>query len=623
MSRTLSAPRWGLRAVLAGALALALMAFAALGLATQANAAFNTAKCAGLDTAGRGASFAKDAHTWFNQNFKVNFCAGTPGEGTLDVAYDAAGSSAGRLAVKVRNDTPRFGMTDEPPTPTEVEQMNTGVGSGDPATDPDPSDNGKIHVIPAAVGAVAALVNFPNSCDPELLDDQYRTVSKAAITGDATKKALLRVRFTKDKFEEVWAQGAAGVSLLDWDDVFPELVGCSVPIIRVVRKDGSGTTFAFKDYLDRIAPARGWLTTFNPNPNIAWPGAEVGSASAQCAAGVTVPGQKPDNEDHLTSGCQNGNGFLVSKLAEVDGSIGYSDISTARGNSPSLAVNPALASAPKSPYWTQLENGSDNFTEPTSDPDGFRTDGSRGSNCTVTTFEDVPATTFDDWAPVSGVDSPQGYGICTITYGLVFDDNADVWGDTPQEEQKARTVKDYWESILSPGSQTGLAGADYGKLPASILAIAKAGVASIDWGPGAGPPGGGGSGDTGGGGGGANALPVVPPSNQFSLTRKTISSKTGGATIAVKLPGPGKLVLLGTAKSGKKKIKVGQLTLTANKAGTFNLVLKPSAAAKRVLRKRGSLRVTLKLTFTPNGGSAKTSTSAVTLKLKQQSGGRR
>ena len=47
--------------------------------------------------------------------------------------------------------------------------------------------------------------------------------------------------------------------------------------------------------------------------------------------------------------------------------------------------------------------------------------------------------------------------ICTLTYGLVFDDYKGPYslqgaGDAA-EEQKARSVKDYWESIVSDGGQ--------------------------------------------------------------------------------------------------------------------------------------------------------------------------
>jgi hypothetical protein len=59
------------------------------------------------------------------------------------------------------------------------------------------------------------------------------------------------------------------------------------------------------------------------------------------------------------------------------------------------------------------------------------------------------------------------------------------------------------------------------------------------------------------------------------------------------------------------------VVLNASKAGTFNLTLKPSAAAKTELRKKGALRVSLKLTFTPTGGEAKTTITSLTLKLKK------
>jgi ABC-type phosphate transport system substrate-binding protein len=629
MSRTFSAPRWGSSAARAGVLALILATLAAVCLTPKADAAFNSGKCAGFDIAGRGASFAKDAHSWFNQHFKHVYCVGTPGQSVLDVSYDAAGSGAGRNSMKVRNDTPRFGMTDEPPDPTETLRMNKGtLGNPNDPLNPDvinTSDDGEIHVIPAAVGAVAPLVNFPNNCNPELLEDEYRTVSKAEILAEPAKKALLRVRFPKKEFEEAWAQGApGGPGLLNWDDVFTELqadTDCDVPIIRVVRFDNSGTTFAFKDYLDRIEPARKWLQDFGGSPNTVWPGAKL-EAGGQCSAKV-APGKEPDNVDHLTSGCANGNLALVPKLAEVDGSIGYSDIATARGGG--LAVNPSAASAPTTPYWTQAENGSDVFTEPTLAANGFRTDGKRGSNCNAAGMftnegggKPLPST-LGDWSKVSGVDADSGFGICTLTYGLVFDDNADVWGNKEEEEKKARTVRDYWESILTSTAQKGLEDEDYGQLPASILTIAKAGVALVDWGPGAGPPGGGpGGGGGAGGGGGGGVLPIAPPSSKFSLPRKTISSKTGDATISVKLPGPGKVVLLGTAKAGKKQIKVGQVVLNASKAGTFSLKLRPSGAAMKVLREKGQLRVALKVTFTPTGGSAGASTSSVTLKLSKK-----
>jgi ABC-type phosphate transport system substrate-binding protein len=614
---------------MAGAIALALMALAVLGLAPQADAAFTTGKCAGADIVGRGASFARDAHNVFINNFKPIYCKGTPK--LAGVTYEALGSGAGRLSMKVREGGgPRFGMSDEPPTLAEVAQMNAGTGNEPAGTDVEPADNGEIHVIPAAVGAVAPLVNFPDGCDVTKLDVASRTPEQN-LDADGTPDDVVRVLFTKAEFEAIWSQGTSGDPLVSWKDVFSELdavAACEKPIVRVVRFDDSGTSFAFKDYLNTIDAGEGWLTTYvnSGDKTRVWPapaGAEapaVGAVSpteSQCGTTAAPGGKLADSEDHLTSGCSNGNGALVAKLVATDGSVGYSDISTARANSPSLAIAPEAND--NDTYWTQVQNGSNTFEEPTSSPIGFRTDGPKGANCQTTEFEGVPATTFGDWSKASGVKSAVGYGICTMTYGLVFDDNSDVWGGSPAEEAKARTVKDYWQNIVSEPAQAALFPNDYAPLPEDILAIAQAGVASVNWEGAADGGGGGGGGGAGGGGGDAGPAPLpIKPSNLFTLPRKSISSKTGGATLSVKLPGPGKLELVGTAKVGKKQVKVGRTVLNASKSGTFSLQLKPSAAAKQQLRKKGSLRVSLELTFTPTGGDAKTSTSSIVLKLKQK-----
>lgn len=626
MSRTFDAPRWGSGAVVAGLIALLLSALVAVCLPTRADAAFTTGKCAGSDIVGRGASFARDAHNVFINNFQPIYCAGTPA--LSGVTYEALGSGAGLLSMKVREaGGPRFGMSDDPPTSDEIAQMNAGTGNNPAASDVNPADNGKIHVIPAAVGAVAPLVNFPDNCDVNLLPAGAKTAEQD-LDGDSTPDDVIRVRFSKSQFESVWAKSAAAD---EWDEVFTELAAdadCDKPIIRVARFDHSGTSFAFKDYLNTIDGAEGWLTTYSSTSSAKtreWPNATFGDrddcgdkdgvAEASDPDGPGAPGLAGDT-DNLTSGCSNGNGALVAKLVATDGSVGYSDISTARSNSPSLAVTPE--GNDNDTYWTQVENGSNNFTEPTSSPNGFRTDGPKGSNCLTTEFENVPTTVFGDWSKVTGVTSNVGYGICTLTYGLVFDDNSDVWGSSSVEEAKARTVKDYWENILSSSAQAALFPNDYAPLSSDILNVAKASVASIDWQKGE--------------GGGGEEVPketppptppkgsgppvVVPPSNAFSVTKKAISSKTGKATVSLKLPGPGKVVMVGKAKNGKKTISVGKVTLNAGKAGTFNLTLNPSGAAKRLLKKTGSLKVNLEITFTPTGGSAKASKTAVTLKLK-------
>ncbi len=638
MSDSTSAPKRGARAVRAGLLATALAALTAFGLAPQAGADFTSAKCAGTNLDGNGASFAKGAQEVFNFNFKNFYCAGSG----LNVAYNANGSGAGILGAQLRNSASRFWGSDDPPTPAQVALMDSGgvEVSGKVEADANPDNDGETHVIPIAAGAIAPLVNFPEGCSPEPLADKYRTVSAAEITGNAALKGILRVRFTKVKFEKVWA----GEENAKWSEAFPELGSqagaCDVPIVRVVRFDKSGTTFGFKDYLRTVNPGRGWTTTFESattNGNREWPNAEFGT-TGQCGA-TAAPGKQADAVDFLTSACANGNGELVKKLIATDGSIGYSDIATARSASPTLAVNASLATAPTTPYWTQVQNGSVNvasaeegegkgFTEPTFDEaNGFRTTAAgnslqKGSNCKAPgIFKNVPADSLGDWSQTSGVNAASGFGICTLTYALVFDDNAAVFGNTPEEEGKARTLKDYMDNIVTSG-QSGLFAGDYAPLPDDLKALAQAAVASIGFNKSSGGGGGGGGGTTTGGGstGGGGGGGTVIVSNQFSIPKKAISSKTGSATFSVKLPGAGKLGVLGTAKSGKKSIKVGSVTLTVGKAGTYSVTLKPTGAAKQLLAKNGALKVNLTFTFSPTGGVAKTTTSSVTLKLAPKRG---
>ncbi len=129
----------------------------------------------------------------------------------------------------------------------------------------------------------------------------------------------------------------------------PEPGACEIPIIRVVRFDKSGTTFGFKDYLRTINPGRGWTTTYESGQAVEataeWADPPKSSARGATAspAAPNGPGSETDSTDHLTSGCENGNGELVKKVVSTDGSIGYSDIATARNNSTTLAVNASLA----------------------------------------------------------------------------------------------------------------------------------------------------------------------------------------------------------------------------------------------------------------------------------------
>ena len=262
------ARRWtGLALALAGAVA----AFAAIVAAAQAD--FTTGKCLGSNVTGRGASFANAAHTAWETNFQNSFCADV---GVFpDLTYDPAGSGAGRRVMGERtapnadgslsrNQVPRYGMTDEPPTTTAVSQMNQGTDAV--------GDEGTTHVIPGAIGSVVLAVNWPDNCDRALLPDSAETNPPAANANPFND----RVRFTRTQAEEIWNGDSAHD---EWDEIFPTLAAdadCTGFITRVVRFDDSGTTFAFKAWFDKVNPARNWDPGFTSGPDTRnWPNAAL------------------------------------------------------------------------------------------------------------------------------------------------------------------------------------------------------------------------------------------------------------------------------------------------------------------------------------------------------------
>jgi ABC-type phosphate transport system substrate-binding protein len=668
MTRTLRAPSGAWRAALA-ALLIAAAALLAFAVTPAADAAFVTGECQGTTNLnGRGASFQTGAHTnVFSPQFNSFYCAGEGG-GPI-VTYSGGGSGLGRRHMGERTSASgagennldgslsrsypeRFTGTDEPLTPTHQAEINEG-------TDAD-GDEGEIHQIPVAAGAVAPIVNFPDHCDVESIpianQTAPRNIGELTPAYEARVKYTNRARFTQAQWEKIW-NGAqtGGDKAASWGDIFSDLkaiVGNPAAktdqmckdqqITRVVRFDDSGTSFAFKDALDSFNAARGWLPDFVTGPDTRnWPNAALDNGSF-CNAGVPDPlkaspvgvdGPDAGTTPSLVSACANGNNNLVPKLAATDGSVGYSDLDTLTKTGGNLLVTPTtvIANRDDDKYVTQLPNGAGDFTEATKFSGGYKTDnagGTGGANCADTEYVNVPDSTLGDWSNVSGVNDVVGYAICTLTYILAFDDNADAYGNTPAEEDKARTVKDYLAAALTTSEQNDLESGNYSPLPAGMLAVSQAGVDHIDWN------------EEGGGGGCTSNCPPPPcvtncggtpppiitppakPSNVFSVPRTSLDSKKGWATLSIRLPGAGKLVLDAKAKvkSGKKTktIKVGKITRTVSKAGTVKLTLKPSSAAKKVLRKKGKLKVTIKLTYTPTGGTARTSNKTVTLKLKKK-----
>jgi DNA-binding beta-propeller fold protein YncE len=95
--------------------------------------------------------------------------------------------------------------------------------------------------------------------------------------------------------------------------------------------------------------------------------------------------------------------------------------------------------------------------------------------------------------------------------------------------------------------------------------------------------------------------PVVPiatvvPSNNFKFGKLKLDKKKGTATLTIKIPAAGRLVLKGNGLT--KVVK------NAKKAGDMKLAIKPKGKVKQKLAELGKAVAKAKLTFTPTGGDA-------------------
>jgi hypothetical protein len=96
------------------------------------------------------------------------------------------------------------------------------------------------------------------------------------------------------------------------------------------------------------------------------------------------------------------------------------------------------------------------------------------------------------------------------------------------------------------------------------------------------------------------------PDNRFTITKTTVTGAT--ATLTLKLPGVGKVTTTG-ARTAKK-------TTTITKAGTRTITVALTKADRKALNKTKSrkLKATVRVSYTPAGGTAATLTKSLTFK---------
>jgi len=202
--------------------------------------------------------------------------------------------------------------------------------------------------------------------------------------------------------------------------------GMSLPAQKIIiahRSDGSGTTYAFTDYLSKISPD--WKTKIGQGKTVPWP--------------VGTGGQ--------------GNAGVASIVKSTPYTIGYVELAYVFQNKMSYA-------------FVQNADGT-SFVEPTLDTVAADAAAASGN---------LP-TADGDWSKVSIVNQPgnSSYPISTLTYVMIYKDMSTVTGET---QDKSTEVINFLNWILHDGQQYS-SGLLYVPLPDSVKKIGEDGLAKV------------------------------------------------------------------------------------------------------------------------------------------------
>jgi ABC-type phosphate transport system substrate-binding protein len=410
-----------LRAALLAAATVAALALG--GLRTEGASA--TVECTGANIIGEGSSLQRRANVnvWIPA-FEGEVCNK---EVFPKVEFRSQGSGAGLKAWGALggaiNRERQFIATDEAPTAAQIESIKKAAGGGN------------VLVIPVAQTAIAVVVNPPSGC------------TLANITNSELERVFRGVVTKWSELEN--AEGATA---------------CASALKRVVHRDGSGTTYQFKNYLGLINTAglpctvneaEGQATwkelapILNPEtgaPNTGWP--------ESCTGKTLTAVVRPE---------ENGDGAAVRLVNATPGSIGYAAL-------PASEVNEGRAVKLQNNGLVEIEEAT--YAEPriAGVGKGQGIANCAGARYVVPTEGRRTGTGLDvDWSQVFGANLGIGgtsYPLCTLTYDLAFHGYEAAGFSAAQ----AMTVRDYVDGYIVLGGQTALSTSEtnYAPLPETI-----------------------------------------------------------------------------------------------------------------------------------------------------------
>ena len=396
----------GIRAGLLTGASLAVVAIAGAG-ASSASAA-----CTG-EIAGQGSSLQKIAQTeiW-TSGYTAGGCAGGNAEPKYTSSSSGTGLAAWGYTGGAIERTWKYIGTDDGPNSTQIGNAKTAAGAGSHTV-----------TVPVAQTAIAILIHPPTGCTLNSITNVHL---EEAFSGAA----------------ESWS--AIGAVKTGTTEACPGTKN----LTRVVRKDASGTTYQFKNYLSLInklrhsgteepacAGQKKWTELEEvPTKNLEWP--QCGSISQVTPAGT-------------------GGGEVVAKVVATEGAIGYAALPDSKKNASSVTTNVQNNGISGSPIFKAPGTG----TEEANCASAEYTVPAAGNKTLSGSGIDV------DWSQVFGGQPSIGgttYPICTLTYDLGWEN----YVTSGFAAGVGTSVKKFYEYIITNGTGTGTVKKWYSNVPA-------------------------------------------------------------------------------------------------------------------------------------------------------------
>jgi ABC-type phosphate transport system substrate-binding protein len=423
--------------------AMSALAFIAPGTASAA--------CTGANIKGNGSSLQAAAQQkYWSPPFNEK-CKGT---GHEQVEYESTSSGKGLASWWVGHNeekfkgfgpTNAFVGTDQPPNEKQESEILE-KASGTKAV---------VLSIPLLQAAVALPIHLPANCTAE--SDKGKV--KRLILSDEDLQKIFSHEISK------WNQLPA------YSGNVLKGTGCEkeAPIIRVVRKEGSGTTAIVKKFLfeinkNAVDGSENWNELAEKNENLTW----------------------PDESPEALIRAEKGSG-IAEKVAATPGSIGYANLNEVRADTSYTEVGGGGEGTPI--FWAELQSKGKKFQDPSSVAGEKPT--AANANCKDESYISLnktgkqgkfpPESAEDVWNEVTANKvEKSSYPLCGFTYDVSLTDFENFSETTPEEVE---TVKSYLGYVLGEG-QKALEGKDFLGLPESkkygeVLKIARAGVAKI------------------------------------------------------------------------------------------------------------------------------------------------